>query len=211
MPGYPLAWTHAKASALLSVTHKHTCTWTHTVFGFCHNPQTGPHLHMPPHTLSILHTQAFMLMRLIISQVCHLIFIWASEVLTSISLSSSSFSLICHLSVFITFFSSFPSLSLFAFFFSNRHCWGKGFIGCVLCQIQWKTARDKGVRMRHCTALKSDRNKGVWGFFVCFLFLSGDCCKFYSRKIVSANLQHFQWCGGEQKGVWSMTFSRWLS
>lgn len=39
---------------------------------------------MLPHTVS--HRETPMLLRLIISQVCHLIFIWASKVLTSVSI-----------------------------------------------------------------------------------------------------------------------------
>ena len=54
-----------------------------------------------------------MLLRLIISQVCHLIFIWASEVLTSISLSYFAFSPFCHLSLL--------SFSLLFFLLLSHH------------------------------------------------------------------------------------------
>lgn len=80
--------------------HKNTLTRTLTQFELGFHLQTYPHLHMRPHILFLLHTEALMLLRLIISQVYHLIFIWASEVLTSISVFSFAFSLFCHLSAF---------------------------------------------------------------------------------------------------------------
>lgn len=107
----------------------YTQTHSHTRFklGFHHNPQTYSQTHIYTYfcTLPVLHTETLMLFRLIISQVCHLIFIWASEVLTSISFSSFASSLFCHLSAFFILLFFFPSVSLFSSLspsLSTRHC-----------------------------------------------------------------------------------------
>lgn len=56
----------------------------------------------------------------------------------------------------------FFSLSLsLSFSLSTRHCWGKGFTGCVQCQIQWKTAKDMREKKKCYAAVKSDRSKGM--------------------------------------------------
>lgn len=135
-----------------------------------------------------------MLLRLIISQVCHPVFIWASEILTSISLSDSCFFFILPsacLFILSTLF-HFHCLTLFlslSLCLPLLYCWGWSFTGCVQCQIQWKTARDKGVK-KHYAALKSEKKQRCG-------FVSG---RFYSRKLVSAVLQRCQWCSGKQKG-----------
>lgn len=103
-----------------------------------------------------------MLLRLIISQVCHCIVTWASKVLTSTSFSLS-FAFPMQPGVSCSTFP--PCLTIFfllspPFSLSTRHRWGKGFIGYVQCQIQWKTVEERRVEKKH-PALKLDRNKGV--------------------------------------------------
>ena len=103
--------------------HTNAYASTHITRSFDFNPQTHsqPHISTRFHTLPLLPAEARTLSRLIISQVCPLIFIWASEVLTSISLSTLAFSLFCHLSVSHCFlllshhFLHSLSLSLFVF------------------------------------------------------------------------------------------------
>ena len=48
VPGYPLAWTHAKAPALFSITQTHT----HTEFSLY---VMRKHAHRPKHSLSYTH------------------------------------------------------------------------------------------------------------------------------------------------------------
>lgn len=105
--------------------HTNAYAGTHIMRSFEFNPQTHsqPHIYTCFHTLPLCHAEARTLSRLIISQVCHFIFIWASEMLTSISLSTLAFSPFCHLSVSHCFslrshhFLLFLSLSLFLFVF----------------------------------------------------------------------------------------------
>lgn len=163
--------------------HTNAYAGTHITCSFEFNPQTHsqPHIYTCFHTLPLLHAEARTLSRLIISQVCHLRFIWASEVLTSISLSTLAFSPFCHLSVSHCFslrshhFLLFLSLSLCLSPSVARYCWGKSFTGCVRCQIRWKTARDKGVKKEALRWIKNPTETQVW--FSCQ-------ASFYSRKTV---------------------------
>lgn len=133
---------------------------------------------MLPHT--VLHRETLMLLRLIISQVCHLIFIWASEVLTSVSVP-----LFCHLSAF--FFILFPFhfcliiffvLSLTVFLPLYPTLLRQGFYR--LCSVSDP--------MKNCQRLEGEKEvlccikiiqKQRYGF------VSGSCCKFYLYKMVS--------------------------
>lgn len=73
---------------LQSNVHAHTQTDGERELGFLSNPQTLIQILTDLH-LQILHAEALMLLRLIISQVCHCIVTWASKVLTSTSFSLS--------------------------------------------------------------------------------------------------------------------------
>ena len=122
-----------------------------------------------------------------------------------------------HFSFLFCVFSILPSVSPFilpALFFASvspfsslslclppplpRYCWGKSFTGCVRCQIQWKTARDKGVRRKRYAALKSDRNKGV---VLCQ-------ASFAQGKWPQQSCGSFCDVVANKKGAWSMTSSR---
>lgn len=102
-------------------------------------------------------------MRLIITQVCHLAFIWATEILTSVSLSS------------LCLFFILPSACLFIFsnlfHFHCFTCFPPSFVtillrftSCVHCQIQQETAREKMVKLKRSKIRK--KGKCV---FVCFI------------------------------------------
>lgn len=171
-------------------TQTHSLSHTHKQLelGFHHNPQTysQTHIYTYFHTLSLVRTEALMLLRLIISQVCHLIFIWASEVLTSISLSCFAFSLFCHLSAFSTLFTSVSP-----FFFSLSLSLRLPPVYPILLRQEFYRLCSVSDPMKNC-----QRQGGEKEALCCIKirpkqrcgFVSGDCCKFYSRKMVSAVL-----------------------
>lgn len=112
---------------------------------------------------------------------------------------------VCLFSTLFTSASPFSSPCLPVFLPSTRYCWGESFTGCVQCQIQWKTARDKGVKKKRYAALKSDQNKGVvWCQATAASFTQGkwsqqSCCSL--SDVVANKKVHGLWppvCGSHK-------------
>lgn len=126
VPGYPLAGKHVKAS---TSTHAHTRTVFYSSKSMCWHISTL--FHGSAHTRRHYTPQ-----RLIITQVCHLVFIWASENLPP--LTASPF---YHLpSVFSSppLFHPFHHLSRSSSLSRPPwlYCWDWSFAGCVQCQTK---------------------------------------------------------------------------